>query len=286
MPAQLDADPPALPFRVPWPRLRERVADAPELLLCLDFDGTLAPIVDDPEDAQLLPGARSALERLADEPSVAVAVVSGRSLADLRERVGVEGVVLAGNHGLELGDATAGGARDDGAGDGESDDIVDPDAAAHQSAVERVVRDLRADLADVPGCEVEDKGLTATVHYRRTPDERVPEVREAVEAAVEAVDGLRLTEGKEILEVRPDVPGGKDRAVRRLRERHPEALPLFVGDDVTDEDAFRELPSEGIAVLVGDRGDTAASLRVRDPDDAVGFLRWIADVRAGTDDGA
>jgi trehalose 6-phosphate phosphatase len=274
MPAELEADPPALRFRSPWPRLRERFADAPELLLCLDFDGTLAPIVPDPADAELLPGAREQLARLADEPSVTVAVVSGRSLADLRERVGVEGVVLAGNHGLELGDAGDAG-----------DDIVDPDAAAEQAAVARAVATLRDALADVPGCEVEDKGLTATVHYRRTPDERVPEVREAVESTVAAAEGLRLTEGKEILEVRPDVPGGKDRAVRRLLERHPEALPVFVGDDVTDEDAFRALPPDGVAVLVGDREDTAATLRVGDPEGAVAFLRWVADVRAGGGDG-
>lgn len=265
MPGTPEDGPPALLFRDPWPRLRDRIAAAPGVLLCLDFDGTLAPIVDDPEDATLLPGARPVLRRLADDPTVEVAVVSGRSLADLRERVDVDGILRAGNHGLELGE-------DDG-------ETVDPEAASLRPAVERAVAELRERLADVPGSVVEDKGLTASVHYRRTPDARVDEIRTAVEGVAEPVDELRLTHGKEVIELRPDVPGGKDRAVRRLRERHPEFLPVFVGDDVTDEDAFRALPGKGIAVLVGDRDDTAASLRVGDPDGALEFLRWLSDVR-------
>ena len=271
MPGGTEHGPPALRFRDPWPRLRDRIADAPGLLLCLDFDGTLAPIVDDPEDATLHPDARPVLRRLVDDPTVEVAVVSGRSLADLRERADIDGVLYAGNHGLELGD-------DEGS-------TVDPKAASLRPAIERAVADLRERLADVPGTLVEDKGVTATVHYRRTPDERVDEVRTAVEVVGEPADDLRLTYGKAVIELRPDVPGGKDRAVRRLREDYPDFLPVFVGDDVTDEDAFRALPGRGIAVLVGDRDETAASLRVGDPDGAIEFLRWLADVRADASDG-
>ncbi|WP_313696177.1 trehalose-phosphatase [Halorarum halobium] len=261
--------PPALTHLEPHPALGNRLASAPGILCCLDFDGTLAPIVEDPADAELLPAARAALERLAGDPTVTVAVVSGRSLADLRERVDVADVVHAGNHGLELDEGSA--------------STVDPEAVARRPAVEAAVARLRAELDGVPGCIVEDKGVTASVHYRRTPDEHVPTVREAAREAAAATDGLRLTEGKRVLELRPDVPGGKDRAVRRLREHHPDALPLFVGDDVTDEDAFRALPTEGVAVLVGDREDTAASIRVPAPDDAAAFLHWVADVRADAD---
>ncbi|QLG29801.1 trehalose-phosphatase (plasmid) [Halorarum halophilum] len=267
----MEHGPPALRFRNPWPRLRDRISDAPGILLCLDFDGTLAPIVDDPEDATLHPGARPVLRRLVDDPTVEVAVVSGRSLADLRERADIDDVLYAGNHGLELGD-------DDGS-------TVDPKAASLRPAIERAVADLRERLADVPGTLVEDKGVTATVHYRRTPPERVDEVRTAVEVVGEPADDLRLTYGKSVIELRPDVPGGKDRAVRRLREDYPDFLPVFVGDDVTDEDAFRALPGRGIAVLVGDRDRTAASLRVGDPDGAIEFLRWLADVRVDASDG-
>ncbi|QLG64201.1 trehalose-phosphatase [Halorarum salinum] len=287
MSGESDRDPPPL-LEEPFPALRDRVAGAPGLLVCLDFDGTLAPIVEDPAAAELSSGARDALVRLVDRPSVEVAVVSGRSLADLRERVDVPGVHLAGNHGLELdvvgGEECEAGGEEAGAADRTG--AVDPEVEGIRPAVAAAVTELRSELADVPGSLVEDKGLTASVHYRRTPEEHVGTVEEAVTAAVAAADGLRLTRGKRVFELRPDVEGGKDRAVRLLRDRHPAYRTLFVGDDVTDEDAFDELRPTGVAVLVGDRADTAASVRVHDPEAVVRLLRWLAGVPVGGDEGA
>ena len=134
---------------------------------------------------------------------------------------------------------------------------------------------LRDELDDVDGAVVEDKALTATVHYRRTPSERVPDVIETVENAVESTDGVRVTNGKKILELRPDVPAGKGLAVERLRQRHPDALPLFVGDDRTDEDGFRAVADRGYGVLVGDRPGSDAVVRVPGIDGVAMFAGWL-----------
>jgi trehalose 6-phosphate phosphatase len=241
--------------------LRERLTGASGLLLCLDFDGTLAPIVDDPDDATMTRAAEALLRRLAGDPDVTVALVSGRSLTDLRERAGLDGVQYAGNHGLEW---------DDGSGRTVAEPIRET-----RPAVERALGTLREELADVPGCRVEDKGLTGTVHYRETPAERTDDVVGTVEDVVTSTDGIRCTRGKAIFELRPDVPAGKGRAVERLREQYPDYVPMFVGDDVTDEDGFRAVADDGIGVLVGDRSDTAASMRVPDTDGVAMLLAWL-----------
>jgi len=262
------ADAPPLLDRAWLTDLREHAERADGLVLALDFDGTLAPIVDGPDAASIDSTTRSLLAGLAAAPATTVAVVSGRSLRDLRERVGVDGITYFGNHGLEYDD-----------GEGRS---VTPAARDAQPTLERAVATLRERLADVPGCRVENKRLTATVHYRQTPAEQVSTVEETVETVADATDALRLTRGKAILEIRPDIPAGKDRAIEFLREKHPGAVPLFVGDDVTDEDAFRAVAGDGFGVLVGDRSDTAATVRVPDTDCVTVLLGWLATVPVDT----
>ncbi|WP_244605267.1 trehalose-phosphatase [Halorussus halobius] len=234
------------------------------LLVALDFDGTLAAIADDPDAARIPDATRQAVAALAAEPSVEVAVVSGRELADVRERVGVPDLSYAGNHGLEL----------------HTDEYVaHPEARAAQRTVAAAVDDLAADLADVAGAAVEDKGLTATVHFRRVADEHVPAVTDAVESLVGAREDLRLTTGKAVLELRPDVEWDKGAAVRRLEADLVPAgedwLPMYVGDDTTDEAAFAVLADRGIAVKVGADPATEAPYRVADPEAVRALLDWL-----------
>jgi len=257
-----DQTPPLLDGR--WlERLQDRLSTASGLLLCLDFDGTLAPIVETPDDATMAAGNRHLLARLSEKPDATVAVVSGRSIADLRERVGVDGLCYAGNHGLEW---------DDGSGTD-----VAPAVRETRAELRDVIGRLRSCLSAVDGCTVEDKSLTATVHYRQVAADNLPTVVEATRTIVETTDGFECRPGKEILEIRPDIPDGKDRIVDRLRARHPDAVPLFVGDDITDEDGFRAVGEDGFGVLVGERTGTAASVRVPNPDGVTMVLAWLVD---------
>lgn len=258
------------PEAVPIEGNREELAAALDrkgaLFVGLDFDGTLAPIARDPEAPEITPDCRSALEELAAAPAATVAIVSGREIADLRHRVGVDEVLYAGNHGLEM--------------EYEGTRLVHPAAADRRRALDDAVATLEDRLADVPGCVIEDKELTATVHHRQVPRARVDEVRRAVTAVVSAAgEDLDLTRGKAVLEVRPSVDWDKGAAVRTVADtlEKPRRL-VYVGDDVTDEDAFRAIDDEGVGVLVGERKGTHADYRLDDQADVALLLTWLASI--------
>lgn len=253
-------------------RLQDALAAADGLVVCFDFDGTLAPIVEDPADATMLPENRRLLRRLVDAPAITVAVVSGRSLDDLRDRVDVDGIHYAGNHGFEWETS-----------DGRA---IAEEARRAKRPLREAVERIRSELSAIPGCTIEDKGLTATVHYRRAPDAAIPTIVDRTESIVESIDGLACRHGKAAVGIHPDVPVGKDRIVERLADRRPGALVVFVGDDVTDEDGFRAAEPDGFGVLVGDRADTAASVRLPDPDGVTTLLTLLVAASApATDQG-
>lgn len=242
--------------------IEDRLSGADGLVVGLDFDGTLAPIAPDPDAVSIPPESRRAVSTLAARSNATVAVISGRALADLRPRVDVDGVVYVGNHGLEM--------------ERDGDRTVHPDAEAQRSAVERACSAVEARIDGVPGWVVERKGPTATVHYRKTPQDRVGEVRDAVEAAGGGEDGLELVDGKQAIEIRPDVDWDKGAAMRRIVEDAPGGWrAVYVGDDTTDEDVFRELEPEDVGVRVGDRPDTAAGVTLLDQDEVPAFLGWL-----------
>jgi trehalose 6-phosphate phosphatase len=244
-------------------RLEDHLSRCEHLTLCLDFDGTLAPIAEDPDAAAMPADVERALAALADRPGVEPAVVSGRALSDLRERVDPD-VTLAGNHGLEM--------------DRGEREWVHPAAAERRGALERAIGDVAERLAAYPDCRIEDKGVTATVHHRGADADHAT-VRAAVRTALSDEPALVATEGRKIVEVRPDVEWHKGEAVRELVDDGERASAVYVGDDVTDEDAFEALEDRScrsVGVLVGDR-PSAADYRVHDVDCVRAFLAWLAD---------
>ena len=246
--------------------LEDRFARCERLAVCLDFDGTLAPIVADPDDASVPARTRDALQRLADREAIDPAVVSGRALPDLRGRVPVDACALAGNHGLEI--------------DRGGDVWVHPDAEAAREALERTLEEVETRLDAHPDCWIEDKDVTATVHHRGAGADAAT-VEGIVEAAVADEPALEATVGRKIVEIRPAVDWDKGDAVRALTPAA--AAAVYVGDDVTDEDGFAALaalPCGGIGVLVGDR-PSAADYRVHDVDGVRAFLEWLADAPVG-----
>lgn len=241
--------------------LADHLMAAPGLCLGVDFDGTLAPIRDDPDASTLPQDVAESLERFATRPDVELAVVSGRALEDLQSRVDVEGAILAGNHGLEI--------------ERDGEPSVLGEAERQRSVLRSVCTELDTELAAVPGCHVEDKQLTLTVHYRQTPEEYVAKVRDTVIDVAER-EGLELTEGKAVLEIRPAVGRDKGTTMRRLEAETPsDWLTVFVGDDRTDEDAFRAIQPAGVGIHVGTEGETAAAYRLPHQDDVAPFLRWL-----------
>ncbi|WP_049898944.1 trehalose-phosphatase [Halococcus agarilyticus] len=245
----------------PLATIADRLAAADGLYFCTDFDGTLSAIEADPDAPEIAPDNREALRTLRDHDRVRVAVISGRELADLRPRVGVEGIAYAGNHGLEV------------FRDGEI--TVHPVAKKRQRDLEHIVDDLDDRLSDTD-CFVEDKSVSATIHYRAAPDRREA-VHEAVAEAVERIapDGFERSIGKEIVELTPAVAWDKGAALSLLTADFEEWLSVYVGDDTTDEAAFRALGERGVGIHVGAGEDTAADYRIDDPPAVERLLDWF-----------
>jgi trehalose-phosphatase len=229
------------------------------LAVFLDYDGTLAPIVPHYDDAWLPAETRAAVAALVRV--VPVAVVSGRDLTDVRARVGVAGVVYAGSHGLEI--ETPGGVHE-----------VAPEARAALAAAATA---LRAGLPSAPGILLEPKRYGVAVHWRMADPAVLPAVRRAVDAVLARHQTLRLYEGKKVLELQPDVVWDKGHAVRHLLQAASPgaAMPwaIYVGDDRTDEDAFRALGPDGTGIVVREEARaTSASWWPRDPGEVTELL--------------
>ncbi|MBI4424184.1 MAG: trehalose-phosphatase [Elusimicrobia bacterium] len=226
-------------------------------LLAVDFDGTLAPIAALPGGVRPLGAARRALARLAARTDVAVAVISGRSLSDVRRRVGLRGLTYGGNHGAELA--------------GPWGRWRHPAWARARPRLAGAAARLRRELAGRPGLLVEDKGLSLSVHYRLAPRGTGPALERRLRRLC-AETGLSLSPGKKVWELRPAAPWGKGKALLWLRRRLGCAgSPVFIGDDATDEDAFRALGSAAFTVRVG-RGRSRARYRVAGPGDVARLL--------------
>jgi len=246
-----------------------RVAAARQLVLFLDFDGTLAPIVDQPDTAQMPQETRRVLRNLASREKVSLAIISGRPLSDLRTRVGLRNLIYAGNHGLEIS--------------GRGLHFVEPEAAQRINALAEVARHLRTRLGGFPGVEVENKVLSASVHFRRAEPESLEEIWSVVQTAVGAIANLfEVRVGRKVFEIRPRVNWNKGMAVRWIEQASAmeEALSIYVGDDTTDEDAFSALP-EGITVNVGRAKKTSARYYIAEQQLVQRFLVWLDQAAEG-----
>ncbi len=250
--------------------IRELLRDRRPVVF-LDYDGTLTPIVERPEDALIPASTRGAIERLAT--LIPVAIVSGRDLADVRRMVGVEGIAYAGSHGFDL-------VRPDGSTDQRAREFL-PDLDAAE-------RELSPRLEPVPGARIERKRFAVAVHFRQVAEGSVAQVEAAVAEVAAAHPRLRRTGGKKVFELRPDVDWDKGKALLWLLQalglEGSEQLPIYLGDDETDEDAFRAIGERGLGVVVRGEGDdrpTLARYALRDPDEARAFLELLADQASG-----
>ncbi|HWP36485.1 MAG TPA: bifunctional alpha,alpha-trehalose-phosphate synthase (UDP-forming)/trehalose-phosphatase [Gemmatimonadales bacterium] len=250
-------------------RLAPWLVQRPVLALFLDYDGTLTPIVDRPEDAVLAPEAREILAQADRAGHVETVVVSGRSLEDIRARVGLPELTYVGNHGLEI--------------EGPGIAFRHPDAMRYEDVVARAAEALEA--LPVRGGRVERKGLTLSWHVRDIPPRERP-LAEQSAAAVLRRAGLVVTTGIDVIEGRPPIDWHKGSAVLHvLVHRHGPAWPtrvraLYVGDDRTDEDAFRSLRGLGRSIRVGGvasvGGDRGAVLALPDPASVLQMVRRLA----------
>lgn len=247
------------------PEVADAVGAVDRWLVVLDFDGTLAPIVERPEDAALAAGAREAVQALCDRTEVAV--LTGRPLDDVRPRLADLPVTVVGNHGTQ--------AR---TGDGTVHDLLDTTRMGDVlDEVEGTVARL-VDPAD--GWEVERKPTSVAVHDRRVAgdlrDAVLPDVRKGMEGHVDREPGWKVLSGHHVTEFAP-TGADKGTALAWLLDASDRARALVVGDDVTDEDAFRALEGRGVGIAVQEAPQpTAARYALRDPAEVRAFLGALA----------
>jgi trehalose 6-phosphate phosphatase len=242
--------------------VEQGIAAAAHIALFLDFDGTISSIVPVPSGATLDPEIRQMLTSLGARPDFHVAIVSGRALADVRDRVGLGHVIYVGNHGLEI--------------EVDSTRFREPHAEALLRELRCLSLQLKLALSDTDGLEVEDKGLTLSVHFRRVNEHLHDWVRSVTFSTVSRWNSFTCREGKMVLEIKPQVDWHKGHAIKWILQGIlPYAsLPICIGDDVSDEDAFAAI-SDGITIKVGGSGDTRAQYLLPDVHAVGEFLQWL-----------
>jgi len=244
----------------------EIAGDSGQAAVFLDYDGTLTPIVSQPEDAWLFDSMRQTLRELAARAPV-VAILSGRDLDNVRRRVNIDSLVYAGSHGF---------------------DIAGPRGLRRQMAPEFLPnlditeKELHKALEGIPSARVERKRFSIAAHYRNVKENDVPAVERAFDAVAVRHPELRRIDGKKVYELLPAIDWDKGRAVVWLLEtlglesRSGGIRPIYIGDDRTDEDAFRALKQTGVGILVSEKSQpTAASYSLKDPAEVERFLRAL-----------
>lgn len=239
--------------------LVERIADARPVLLGVDFDGTLAPIVAHPDDAAADSRAVAALEALAAAPGITVAIISGRGWADLHARIGdVSGVTLIGGHGTETGPG------------GTTDDLT------------MIEKRLSAAVEELPGAWVEHKNHSLGFHYRAVDAVNLDSVLDELREWARDDPDLYVLESKRILEVGAR-PLSKATAVETLKATLQPELVVYIGDDTTDESVFEAMSPGDLGIKVGG-GDTAATARLAGPEGVTRFLEeWALRAQAASE---
>jgi trehalose 6-phosphate phosphatase len=270
------------------PRRRRPVAELPHALgegvglierlarrrpaVFLDYDGTLTPIVDRPEDAILSERMRETVRELAER--CPLCIVSGRDRQVVQRLLGIDDLVVAGSHGFDIWSPGSSGVRHEA-------------GAEHRRLLEEVQERLTEAAAPIPGAVVEPKRSSVAVHFRLVPEAERPRVRRLVDATLQAHPGaLRVMPGKLVYEIQPDVDWDKGKAVLYLLGAldldHEDVAPVYVGDDDTDEHAFEALGRRGTGILVraGAPDDPArttfADYALDDVDEVRRFLAALA----------
>lgn len=244
--------------------IEARTHSASLISLFLDFDGTLVPIAGDPTVPQLDPGAADTLKLLASQDCLVTTIISGRAIEDLYTRIRLEGLIYAGNHGLEIF--------------GRQFRFVEPAAAARREALERICEELALALRPLSGAIVEWKGLTASVHYRLAADADRARIEQTVYATTARNGALfRVNRGRKVFDIMPRTNWHKGAAVQWINGRlgGNELLTVYLGDDASDEDAFAVLP-DAVTIKVGAAAPTCARYRLSGPAAVHEFLRWLA----------
>jgi len=250
-----------------WVEVERKLSDR-SVFIFLDYDGTLTPIVETPEKALLPKATKGLLEKISQASRLRLAFISGRSLRDIKEKIGLTKAIYSGNHGLEI--------------EGPKLRFEAPVSAGYKNTLEQLKSDLGKKLAGIKGAFLEDKGLSLALHFRIVDKDEVSFVKEVFHETVIfhlAKNRIKIKEGKKVLEVRPLMEWDKGKVVlwllNREKFRRFDTVPVYIGDDTTDEDAFKALERIGLTIFVGAPKRSLAQYYLKDTAEVHEFLKKV-----------
>ena len=255
-----------------WREFKEKL-QGKYTFLFLDYDGTLTPIVDKPEQAMISKDTRRILEALSKSPRAKIAVISGRALKDIKQKIGLKNIIYVGNHGAEI--------------EGPKIKFKSPISPRCRAILEHIKSDLTKNLASIKGTILEDKGLSLSLHYRIVDKKQIPQVKTILhEATIVYIvrNKIKIKSGKMVFEIRLPLEWNKGKVVLWLLARQKFILtdktliPIYIGDDTTDEDAFKVLRDKGITIFVGKHKKSYAKYYVKNTQEVSKFLKHILEI--------
>ena len=253
-----------------WADIEDRILEAKEILVFLDYDGTLSPIAPRPEDAGLDGATKKVLVSLSRKKNTTLGIVSGRTLSNIKKLVGIGGIYYAGNHGLEI--------------KGPGIRFIPPAARRSRPCIKKIKKDIDRKIKRIKGAILEDKGLTLTLHYRLVKKKDLKLLKDIFNRICRPYAGrkrIRVSSGKRSWEIRPPVNWNKGSAVKKiLAQFHKRKIfSIYIGDDLTDEDAFCALKKSGLTVFVGKpKKRSCAEYNLRSVSEVKRFLKKLIEL--------
>lgn len=252
-----------------WNLISNKIISSDLILILSDYDGTLTPIVGSPEKAILNNKTRNLLKKLKSDKKFLLGIISGRKISDVKKHVNIRNIYYAGNHGFEI--------------EGPNFKFTFPVGRKIKNNLKKVFLKLRRRLNKINGVLCENKGFTVTVHYRLAKAKDYLNIKKIIhELAKPLVTKkiIKLSSGKKVIELKPTINWHKGKAIKFIIDRISNkinVLPLiiYLGDDKTDEDAFKAIQKKGIAVLIGKKKQSKAKYFLNDPNEVCVFLRKL-----------
>lgn len=246
--------------------IASKILQAPHTFFFLDFDGTIAPIMPTPQMVKVEESTRHLLEKVVANPNLSIAIITGRKIEEIEALIDLKNLIYAGNHGLEL----------------KGPDFNYTHAKVKQYT--RIMRDIAETLKPFselfPGSFLEDKQISLTYHFRLVDPPKESDLLQKIAQTLEPWTRdkkIKVTEAKKAVEIRPNFNWNKGSAVRWfLLHEDPESLPIYIGDDKTDESAFRALSDDGITIRVGLDRNSHAQYFLNDTYEVMVFLAFLS----------
>lgn len=255
-----------------WGQIKAKLKHS-QVFIFLDYDGTLTPIVEKPEKALISKETKEVIGELSKKPSYKIAIISGRALRDVKSLLGLDNIIYSGNHGLEI--------------EGPKIRFKTTVSPEYTSILSQIKKELNKKITGFKGAFLEDKGLSLSLHFRLVNKKEIPLLKTAFHETIILYlvrNKIKVKAGKMVLEVRPVMEWDKGKVVLWLLARlkffksGAKILPIYIGDDLTDEDAFKALKGIGITVIVGNSRPSLAQYYLKSTNEVRELLENILEL--------